>query len=311
MDRPLGKKDVRMKMLQLITLSAMTGVGVPLCFGASAFEPLTPLAQPEPIASLNASPVALPHGAVAWGVGSYGAAQEPLRVGAEPFSSIAVQIKMGLAGPGIDLATPVGSKLNLRAGVSFFQYNPSFTVDGEIINGTIQLRTVNEAFDFYPFGNGFRISPGMTFYNGNHITATTSVPGGQTFTLDNVQYISGPNDPIRGTFDLAFGNQLAPSLTIGWGNMIPRKGGHWSFPFEIGAEYIGKQPRIALQLAGTACQGGTAPPFCQTVASDPTTQQNVLAEQQLLNSNVPRQLRFFPIVSIGVSYKFSLQRGNR
>jgi hypothetical protein len=235
------------------------------------------------------------------GMGEY-----KLRVGVEPFSSVAVQLKMGLAGPGIDLATPVASKLNLRAGLSFFSYDPKFAVDGENITGTIKLRAVNEAFDFFPFGNAFRISPGVTFYNGNHIAATTGVAAGQTFTLNGVVYISSPSDPIRGMFNLEFGNQLAPSLTMGFGNMISRKGGHWSVPFEIGAEYLGKKPQIALALMGSACQGGTLPANCSPAATDPTTAQNVRAEQTNLNDDIPTQLRFFPIVSIGVSYKFNL-----
>ncbi len=232
----------------------------------------------------------------------------PLRVGVEPFSAIAIQIKVGLGGFGIDIATPVASRLNLRGGATFLSYNPNLTIDGETINGAIKLQSVSENFDFFPFGNRFRISPGVVFYNGNHISATTSVPGGQTFTLNDVAYISSPSDPIRGTFGLSFGNQLAPSLTMGFGNMIPRNGGHWSIPFEIGAEYIGKKPVIALSLAGTACQMSTAPANCSSVASDPTTQQNVVAEQSDLNGDIPAALRFFPIVSIGVSYRFNLMR---
>jgi hypothetical protein len=233
-----------------------------------------------------------------------GAGQSPLTVGVEPFSSIAVAVKVGSAGIGIDLATPVASKLNLRVGASFFSYNPNLVVDGINIVGNINLRSVSENFDFFPFGNAFRVSPGITFYNGNHITATALVAGGQNFTLDDFNFISSPADPVHGTFDMSFGHQLAPSLTIGFGNMIPRKGGHWSFPFEIGGEYIGQKPRIALALGGSACMFSTAPGFCQPITSTPQLVQDVQGEQALLNGDIPTQLRFFPIVSTGVSYRF-------
>jgi hypothetical protein len=114
---------------------------------------------------------------------------------------------------------------------------------------------------------------------------------------------------VTGNFGLSFGNKVAPSLTMGLGNMIPRKGGHWSMPFEIGAEFIGTAPQISLGLTGMTCQG-SATTNCTSIASNSTTQQNIVAEQASLNSNIPSQLRFFPIVSIGLSYKFS-HSGNK
>ncbi len=294
-----------MKMFPRMWAAALLAVAVATCHAASGGdEPVKSAAAALPDAPgmpADADQGARPaHG--------QGFGDAPLRVGVEPFSALAIQVKVGLGGFGIDIATPVTSRLNLRGGATFLSYNPNLTIDGETILGDIQLKSVSENFDFFPFGNRFRISPGVVFYNGNHISATTSVPGGQSFTLNDVQYLSSPSDPIRGTFGLSFGNQLAPSLTMGFGNMIPRNGGHWSVPFEIGAEYLGKKPVIALSLGGTACQMSTAPSNCSSVASDPTTQQNVLAEQADLNSDIPSALRFFPIVSIGVSYRFNLTR---
>ena len=289
-----------MKRFRRILAAALASASIATCHAAVVGE--------EPVKSTAASLPDAPdagrtYSSVANGSGFGGA---PIRIGVEPFSAIAIQIKAGLNGFGFDIATPVASRLNLRAGATFLSYNPNLTVDGETISGDIKLQSVSENFDFFPFGNRFRLSPGVIFYNGNHISAISSVPGGQTFTLNDVEYISSPSDPIRGTFNVSFGNQLAPSLTVGFGNMIPRNGGHWSVPLEIGAEYLGKAPRIALNLTGTACQTSTAPSNCSTIASDPIAQQNVLGEQAELNSYIPPALRFFPIVSIGVSYRFNL-----
>jgi len=238
-----------------------------------------------------------------------GAGTQPLKTGVTPFSAVAVQIKVGVAGPGLDVAVPLAGRMNLRAGGSFFSYNPNLVEDGINVIGNIQLRSASASVDIFPFGNAFRISPGAVFYNGNQISAVASVPGGQTFTLNDVTYYSSATNPVNGTFGLSFGKKVAPSLTMGFGNMIPRKGGHWSVPFEIGAEYIGTAPQISLALAGTACQG-SATTNCAPIASDPTTQQNVAAEQASLNSNIPSQLRFYPIVSIGLSYKFGHSTSN-
>ena len=44
--------------------------------------------------------------------------------------------------------------------------------------------------------------------------------------------------------------QQAFTMTTGWGNMIPRKrGGHVSFPFELGAAFTGV-PTLAMTLSG-------------------------------------------------------------
>jgi hypothetical protein len=219
-----------------------------------------------------------------------------------PFSSFAIGVKIGTGGAGLDVATPLSRKLNLRGSASFFSYNPNLTEDGIAITGTLTLKTVNASLDFYPLGGSFRISPGVTMYNGNHVTAIAAVPGGQTFTLDNTDYYSSAANPVTGTFDVAFGNKEAPSLTIGWGNMIPRKSGqHWSVPFEIGFEYI-NVPTIALNLTGSVCQG-SATTNCQPVQSTPAVQANVQGEQAELQSDIS-PLRFYPILSIGLSYKF-------
>ncbi len=130
------------------------------------------------------------------------------------------------------------------------------------------------------------------------------MPGGQAFSLGDGDYTSSTTDPVHGTFDLAFGSKAAPSLTVGFGNILPRKPGkHFSVPFEFGFEYIGP-PTVTLTLAGTACQQGQPAVIgCQSIASDPTTQANIRQEQTDINSDLS-PLRFYPIVSIGLGYKF-------
>ncbi len=221
--------------------------------------------------------------------------------GVRPFSAVAIGVRVGLSGVGLELATPLARRLNLRAGGSFLSVDPHFVEDGIDVIGDIQLRSAFAAVDLFPFGGRFHISPGFTLYNGNRLNAKAMVPGGQEFDLGDGTYTSDTADPVHGMFGLDFGRKSAPRLTLGWGNMIPRTGGHWSFPFEIGAEYIGKPPQVTLTLAGTVCQG---PGFCQPIDQNPTAQQNVTIEQNQINSDIPSWLRFFPLVSTGVSYRF-------
>ncbi len=218
-----------------------------------------------------------------------------------PFSAVAIGVRAGLSGVGLELATPLARRLNLRAGGSFLSIDPHFIEDGIHAIGDVQLRSGFAAVDLFSFNGRFRISPGFTFYNGNHLSAKAMVPGGQDFDLGDGTYTSDATGPVHGTFDLNFGKKSAPRLTLGWGNMIPRTGDHWSFPFEVGAEYVGKPPQLTLTLAGTVCQG---PGFCQPIDQNPTAQRNVTIEQNQINSDIPSWLRFFPLLSTGISYRF-------
>ena len=220
-----------------------------------------------------------------------------------PFSAVGVDIKFGVGGVGFDVATPLTPKLNLRGGASFFSYTVNnLSEDGFNVDGTLTFRSVNASVDWYPFRNGFRISPGVTLYNGNRFSGNAAVPGGGTITLNGMDYTSSPTDPLVATFtnpNNRFGNMVAPTITTGWGNIVPRaRGSHWSVPFEIGFQYI-SPPKVLLNLTGSACSSDG----CGNVQTDPTTQANVLAQQNIINGDI-YNLRFYPIVSIGVGYKF-------
>ena len=119
--------------------------------------------------------------------------------------------------------------------------------------------------------------------------------------MNNQDYTSSPTDPLIATFSSQnnrFGNRVAPSITAGFGNLIPRSGRHWSVPFEIGMQYI-SAPKIGLALTGTGCSTDG----CQSVNTDAGTQANVQGQQNIINGDI-YNLRFYPIVSVGVGYKF-------
>ena len=229
------------------------------------------------------------------------------------FSHYAVALKLGAEGIGVDVATPLSNKWNLRAGVNFLGGTYNFTtstsgasnfgasVQEDQIGVTFQphFRSVSLSADWFPRYGSFRVSPGLTLYNGNKPTVVATVLGGQKIDVGDGTYTSDPNDPIVATVVTKLGRTVAPRLTMGWGNMIPRAGEHFSFPFEVGVEYVGR-PQLQLSLAGSECDPGGG---CYAVASDPATAANVLEEQKELNNDIA-PLRFYPILSMGVSYRF-------
>jgi hypothetical protein len=277
---------------------------------ASSSQPASP--APEAMSSSAAASTEAPAVATEAPAAAMSLAAQPLAgtvqlYNTRPFSAVAVGVKVGIDGIGFDVATPLARKLNLRGGASFFNYNANVREDGIGVSGNIYFRSVNTSVDWFPFGGLFRISPGVIAYNGNRVSATASVPGGDSFTLNSVQYTSSNTSPVTGTFDVAFGNKVAPSLTIGLGNLIPRKGGHFSVSTEIGVEYI-NAPVLTMNLTGSVCPSastvnGACPAIATVSTSSAPVQANVQAEQAKLNSDISI-LRVFPIASIELGYRF-------
>ena len=214
------------------------------------------------------------------------------------YSRIGIGVKVSTLGVGIEAATPLAGKLNVRGGFNMFRYSRPFTDSGIQYDGQLHFQSAEAHLDWFPFG-GFHVSPGILFYNGNEVTATASVPGGQTFSVGGTTYESDPAVPVSGTGKLNF-VKVSPSIMLGVGNLIPRNGRHFSFLFEAGAAYQGSA-RVALNLAGNVCN--TSGLFCRPISGDPTVQANIQAQQVKIKNDV-NPYRFFPVVSMGVGFNF-------
>jgi len=225
-----------------------------------------------------------------------------------PLSGLAVGIKVGLAGYGFDVATPLWPRhFNIRGGASFLTYTPGTIVTDSInVNGTIKFQNADTMLDWFPFHGRFRMSAGATTYNNTGLTATLSIPNGQSFTVGGTTYysepynaVTNPNGPIQGTAVFAFGgNKAVPRTTIGFGNMLSKKGRlHWET--EIGVQYF-SAPTVAYTFTGTGCTTYVAP---STYAGcGPIPPANVQTEQMKLQNDL-YDLRFYPVLSIGLSYR--------
>jgi hypothetical protein len=228
-------------------------------------------------------------------------ARSPIPMGRSirPFSVLAIGVTSGSGGIGVEFATPLADHLNLRTSGSYFSYYSQFTSDGLNVNGRMLARSINTSIDYFPFHNGFRISPGVTLDNGNAVHGVLSIAPGETFSLGDGTYTSAPGDPVHGNASISFGRRIAPSLTTGWGNLISRRRGHLTVPFEIGFQYIGA-PLVNFNLEGTACDQFND---CGQIQSDPTSLANEQQQRDKINKDI-YPLRFFPIVNIGFGWSF-------
>ena len=221
-----------------------------------------------------------------------------------PLSRFALGGGISTMGINVQGATNLSHYFNLRASGNYFNYSVSnITTSGFTVGAKLDFASAGASVDFYPFaGHGFRLSPGALFYNHNAAAATFTVAGGTSFSLNNTTYYASASNPVLGNGSLGLHAQNpAFTMTTGWGNMIPRKGGHFSFPFEIGAAFTGTPSLNIALTSGQICdaQGQN----CVDVATDASVQQN-LAVQVAKYTKDLNVLGIYPIVSGGLAYSF-------
>jgi hypothetical protein len=216
--------------------------------------------------------------------------------------SIGIEAHLGINGIGGDIALPVARKFNVRVGGQYFGYTGNFTSDGAQITAALKLGGGKAGVDWFPFGNGFHVSPQLFFAIQTDVNGVVVVPAGQTISLDGGDYVSANSDPLTGTAHIAT-RKAAPGLAIGWGNISPRGSKHLSFPVEIGFYYIG-QPTLQVTFKGSACDPAYPQPLgCQVVTQDVGFQRDL---QRFIarNNNNLSYASFFPVAQFGVGYRF-------
>jgi hypothetical protein len=268
---------------------AMTGA----CFGRPQENRDTEVATNEPAAA--PAPGATTATLASQGSTPFG---RPVATGDSP-NRFAVGVQVGTLGIGPQFAYRLTHRFNVRGGANFMSFSHAITVDQITYGATLRFRSAEAHLDWF-FWGPLHLSPGALLYNGNGISATVSVPTGQTFELNGTDFESS-TPPLGGAGELTL-DKVAPSILFGIGNMIPRSGRHFAGQFEIGGIYEGS-PNITLNLTGTVCQPpNSSGPTCQSVSA-PFVQNNVTAEQQKLNHDAA-SFKFYPVISGGFSFAF-------
>jgi hypothetical protein len=259
----------------------------------------------------------------------------------KPFSQLALGGGISLMGVNLQAATNVNRYLNLRGTGNVFDYTVNnLNVNGSNnssggsstgvdLNGKVNFATAGVSLDYYPFPtHGFRLSPGVIFYNQNGISANATAAAGNSITLNGDKYTTDAINPLIVNANLGL-NSTKPAFTMttGWGNMIPRKGGHWSFPFEIGAAFTGA-PSLNMTLSGDGCLPFTVTSSgdgsittssystrthslateagCVDMGTDPTAQADLAAQVSKWKSDID-VLKVYPIFSFGAAYSFHIR----
>jgi len=282
-----------------LVMCALAGLSPALCFGqdeishtaltADAFTTEAEATASPAWPSASPIPAALP-------------AQPAPQSGSESSPRVGIGVMVGTLGVGGQVAVRVLGPLNVRAGFSGIGIGYNFNNDGINYGAHLRLEGAEATVDWF-FFHGIHLSAGGLLYNGNRITGTASVNSSTTFTLNSVTYESSTTTPVTGSVGVTF-RKAAPVLGFGFGNLVPRKGRHWSITSDFGIAFSGS-PKAALNLSGLACTPGhsSGAAFCQDVATNPTIQSNVIAEQSSLNSKMSF-FKVYPLFSLGFGYSF-------
>jgi hypothetical protein len=221
-----------------------------------------------------------------------------------PLSRVAIGGGISPMGIHLLMATNLNRHLDVRGNGNFFKYSVnSISVSGFTISPQLNLASAGVALDVYPFaGHGFRVTPGVLVYNANEASSPIVAQAGTSFTLNGHDYYSSNSNPVTGVASLNLHSQNpAFTITTGWGSFFPAKGGHWSFPFEIGVALIGS-PTVNMALtSGQVCDYTYA--TCMNVTSDPQLQSDLQAQVAKYKNDLD-PLKTFPVIGGGIVYNF-------
>lgn len=210
-------------------------------------------------------------------------------------TDIGITGKVGTLGLGVDLTYGINEKLNARFNLNGASFDADGEEDGVEYEGNLKGQTIGGLIDYHPVGNGFRISAGL-YHNGNEIDLDST---GADNT--NVQIGDRDYDLSNATLNTNVGfKSIAPYLGIGWGNAVDKKS-KWSFSADLGVLFQGA-PEAKLKAEGSAVDIQTG--LSVDVGSNTVFQGELTKEEDNLNNGDLESFEFFPVVSIGASYRF-------
>jgi opacity protein-like surface antigen len=202
-------------------------------------------------------------------------------------AEVGVSADIGTTGLGLRLSVPLQKNLHARIGFNYLHYSYSGNTSDVDYDFKLKLQTLEALLDWFPMASQFRVSAGLV-YNGNQIDAVGKSNNTGSYTLNGNTYNASNAGRIDGQVDF---RKAAPYLGIGWGNALAKDKG-WGFTSDLGVLFQGS-PKTSLTNSG--CTFSNAQ--CAQLASD------VAAENAKLRDEAD-SFKFYPVVRVGVSYKF-------
>ena len=196
-------------------------------------------------------------------------------------------LRGGTLGGGAELSYALSQRVAVRLNADGYTRKDTHDEDNIQYEAKLKLQTVSLLGDLFPFANNFRISLGAMF-NGNKLTLKGQ-PSGGTFTVNDQTYTSAEVGSLDAKVDF---NKAAPYFGIGYGRPI-NKG--LSLIFDAGIMFQGSPKSKIDVTCGTAAPQGS--PRCTQLQND------AKAEQSRLDDSL-HNLKYYPVISLGLAYTF-------
>ena len=200
---------------------------------------------------------------------------------------------LGTTGIGIHATLPIAPAYGIEArlGTNYLRgYKFNKNTAQVAYDFKASLRTVDALLDWHPLRTGFRLTGGLV-YNSNAINGVGVPSRITTFSFENGSYSTTQAGRLIGRINF---DTVAPYLGIGWS--MPDSGHGWSVSSDLGLMYQGS-PKTTLAFGGCSLPGTG----CTLIAN--TLTPLLAAESRRVDDEL-RTYRFFPVLRVGVSYRF-------
>jgi hypothetical protein len=195
-------------------------------------------------------------------------------------SQPAIGLSAGTLGIGGEVGVKVVGNFVVRLNGTWADLSYKKAGDGAEYSGRLKALSAGLTGDWHPFANGFRLSGGARYLNGEFqgkVSMGDVTIGNHTYT--QAQY---------GALNLSIknGNQIAPYIGLGY-DSAHFNPGNWFFAFDIGAMYAGNA-KVGLGVTGSA----------------PGLAADLEIERQKLQDDFGKYGRFIPVVQLAAKYRF-------
>lgn len=192
----------------------------------------------------------------------------------------------GTVGFGGGLAATFNDHFGARIGYTSYEHTVDDIEEGDLVlDGKAEIGGLQALLDWYPFGGGFRLSAGAME---NASLTAHARPIGGAYTLNGTTYTTAELGEANGVAEY---ESISPYAGIGFGRALSPDG-RLGFSMDMGVVFTGT-PDIELNAT---CRVPNAM-VCAQIDSD------VRAEESELRREAD-ELKYWPVLSIGVSYKF-------
>lgn len=192
---------------------------------------------------------------------------------------VGLSLSVGTLGTGASVTYNIENRFGVRIGANSYEFDKKISTQGVSFDSTIELRGLSATLDWYPWSSGARLSAGLVS-NSSRALAT---PNTKNLTLEVNDKEVALSDAGVTEVEVTF-SPISPYLGVGWGNA--GRGEGLSLFADLGAVLQGV-PDVTLSIENQIELG-------LTVAD--------IRSQERIYENDLKRFRFYPVITVGVSY---------